>query len=394
MMQPSEIASGSILVVSPDFPYPANTGGRVDIGGRLRILKQLGYDVDLISTTNSPPEEYIKQARRYVTNLWFCKRQRVLWNFVSLVPFQILTRRGLTDFPLLDKTYDFILLESQRVFCILLNPTLKANTVLLRVHNDEPKYYVGLARSSSSLIEKFFFYAEALKFHTFDKRIFLMTDGFMFVSKDEFEQKRLNLGRPCIFLPPTLSKDKFAEPTLPSKTVLFLGSLFVQNNREAVQWYLKWVHPRITDPAYRLIIAGNSRGQRINWLLRLISDYQNIVLYDAPSELDEIYRQAAVFVNPTRHGAGISTKTIEAICNGLPVVSTIIGVQGTCLVHKEHVLIADDFVQFANYVSFLLQNNEHRISLVKQAQQFLGKHYNHEQKLRELLQGFLSVNTE
>lgn len=135
----------------------------------------------------------------------------------------------------------------------------------------------------------------------------------------------------------------------------------------------------------KLIIAGNTRGQKYKWLEDKISKDEKIIFYDTPQDLATLYKSASVFINPMLHGAGVKLKTINAIQNGLPVISTTIGVEGTGLKDKEHILLADEPNQFFEYVKFLLEHKEERIKLVKQSQDFLKKNYSHSKILMKLL---------
>ena len=49
------IAKTRILVVCPDFVYPPNHGGRVDIWNRIKALNKLGVCVDIVCTVKNQP---------------------------------------------------------------------------------------------------------------------------------------------------------------------------------------------------------------------------------------------------------------------------------------------------------------------------------------------------
>ena len=55
-------------------------------------------------------------------------------------------------------------------------------------------------------------------------------------------------------------------------------------------------------------------------------------------------------VVPTRYGAGVKTKTVEALQYGVPVVATTIGAEGLPAQGLDAVVIADDPVLFAERV--------------------------------------------
>ena len=71
------------------------------------------------------------------------------------------------------------------------------------------------------------------------------------------------------------------------------------------------------------------------------------------AELRELYRTARVAVVPLRYGAGVKLKVVEALREGLPLVTTSIGAQG--LPGLEHVAsICDEPQAFADAVCTLL----------------------------------------
>lgn len=110
----------------------------------------------------------------------------------------------------------------------------------------------------------------------------------------------------------------------------------------------------------------------------LSNKYTNIDIFDTPDDLDEIYKLGSIFANPMLHGAGVKLKTINAIVNGLPVVSTTIGNQGTGLKNGKHIYVSDDIYQYANMIRILIENKEKRLELIKNGQEFIKVHYNQE----------------
>ena len=188
------------------------------------------------------------------------------------------------------------------------------------------------------------------------------------------------------FLPVAIETE-YKERALDSKTVLLIGSLFMINNQDAIRFYLQEVHPHLTRDVegYRLIIAGNSRKKGIAWIEELIVTYDNVAIYDTPEDLDGLYAQSSVFVNPMRYGAGVKLKTVNAIVNGLPVVATTIGNEGTGLVSGEQILVDDNPMALCRYIKELLEDSFMRRRFVERAQEYLRKNYNQKEKLSAYL---------
>jgi glycosyltransferase involved in cell wall biosynthesis len=379
-----------VLVVAPDFPYPANHGGRLDIWGRIRALKQLGFKIDLVATTKDKiaPSE-IEVVKQYIDNIYICERVNRIIDIFSLWPLQLRSRRSLEKIKFKDN-YDFAILESQYVFPIMSNSTLHAKEYILRLHNDEVIYFQELAESVSIGWKKAYYLVESYKFKLLDPELFKHIKNIMFISKDEMEKyQKKNYEINSNFLPPPIS-DKHCQVPLESRKVLFIGSLFMNNNQEAIKWYINKVHPLLTDiEGYEFMIVGNSKGKCLEWLYSLVQNDKHIHIYDSPQDLTKFYEESCVFANSMLHGAGVKLKTIEAITNGLPVVSTTIGNQGTGLVDKEHIIIADEPILYADYIRELLVNDGKGKNIVKNAQKYLSEHYNQKLLLEKYFSAFM-----
>lgn len=375
-----------MLVVCSDFPYPADHGGRVDTWGRIKVLAELGWKLHLlVCGKQMPSKEDMDAVYGYVEDITLCDRRSKLTDLLHAIPMQASSRSELRNVELAED-YDYVLLEGDYVYPILQNPRIKHDTVILRVHNDEAVYFKALARSTKNVVHKMYYHMESSKFTTLQKKMVEKVDKYLFISSKEFESfQKQNPSAKSLFLPPPVTKATFEASHFQTKHVVFIGSLFMPNNREAIQWYLEHIHPRmLKEPEYKFIVAGNSRKQSLSWLQAY--DLTNVIVHDTPKSLDDIYKSGYLFVNPMQNGAGVKLKTIEAIQNGLPVISTSIGYEGTGLVDNEHILIADRPEQFYEKIKQLFDNPQAAKMLLESSQSFLRKHYNHKEVLKEFIQ--------
>lgn len=375
-----------ILIVAPDYPFPPNHGGRLDIWGRIKVFSHLNYRIDLVVTVKEKPNyNQLVEVNKYVDNIFFCKRKNRIIDMLSFRPLQLKSRVTLESLQFRDE-YDFVCLETQYVLPVLNNPTLRAKKYLLRLQNDEGIYFRELSKSSNDLWKKTYYFLESYKFRWLERKIVGSLTNIMFISKDEMDSyKRKYPDINAVFLPPPIT-ETCRKVCLMSRKVLFVGSLFMINNQEAIKWYITNVHTNLHNiEGYELVIAGNSRGESLDWLYALISKENNIKVYDSPTNLSNIYGESSVFINPMIHGAGVKLKTIEALMNGVPVVSTTVGNQGTGLVNKKHILVSDDPMDYAKYVRLLLLDKVKGNTLIENAQQYLSKYYKQEDILNRYL---------
>lgn len=376
----------SFLLVNGDFIYPPNHGGLVDAWNRVKILKNMGYDIDFICTVKEyPKEEYIKIVKKYVNNLYIVFRKNKIKYLFSKKPLQMKSRNALKYINLI-KEYDYVFLDGSYVYSILENKTLKYKHSILHMNNNEYIYFNELAQSEKTVWKKIYYKLDAYKFFIMDKYIIEKVKNVMFVSIDEknFYEKKY-LGIKSYFLPVAVEMN-LKKQKLNNKNVLFIGALFAPNNKEAVHFYIKNIHPLLMDMKdYKFIIAGNSKGLDIEWIKKIANKYNNIEIIDSPKTLDNIYANASVFVNPMLHGAGVKLKTINAIVNGLPIVSTTIGNQGTGLEHKKHIYVTDNAKKYAEYIKILLNDKIIRETMVRNSQEFISLYYNQEKILSKYL---------
>ncbi len=137
--------------------------------------------------------------------------------------------------------------------------------------------------------------------------------------------------------------------------ILFVGGFAHPPNQEAVLWFVAEVLPlvRQREPDVRLAIVGSNPPPA---LLSLQSDSVEVAANVSEAVLRSYYRAARVAVVPLRYGAGVKLKVVEALREGVPLVTTPVGAQG--LPGLEQVAsICSDAVGFADAVCGLLRDN-------------------------------------
>lgn len=376
-----------VLIVSPLIPYPPNIGGRLDIWNRILFLKSQNYNIDiLICTKFSPSSHEVEYLKKYADTLIIIPRNTNILNAISYRSFQEMSRSALRNVPLYKK-YDVVLLESEHVSQILYNNSLRYKKLFLRVHNNEFLYFMELARSTRNPIKWLYFILDAFRIYFSSKKIYDKADKLLFISDKEYQDYVNNnpsLKDKALWLPPAISIESFKNIRMGSN-VLFVGSLFLVDNQAALKWYINKVHPHIKHPQYHLIIAGNSRNKSLSWLYSICRNYHNISIYDTPNDLEPIYASSSIFINPAQHGTGVKMKSVEAIQNGLALVSTTIGVQGSGLIAGIDFLEANEPRAFINAVNNLLDNEELRINIAMQSQSRLREIYDCRQLISNIM---------
>jgi len=127
---------------------------------------------------------------------------------------------------------------------------------------------------------------------------------------------------------------------------LFLGNFENLANRDALDWLLKQVWPRVHRrlPQLKLYVAGHGTPPEI------ADARQGIIRLGHLRDLKQAFDDRLLLAAPIRFGTGINTKNLQALSHGLPVVTTSVGAEGLQLRHETDALIADDAELFAAHV--------------------------------------------
>lgn len=383
----------TILVVAPFFPLPSNYGGKKDVWNRIVALSNLGYIIDLIYTdsddySNTELDLILKTK---VRNSFFVKRTDGFFYLLSKDPYQVTTRANLKNFKFIDVEYDITILESESVGNILKNTSLQSKKFVLRVHNNESKYFYSLAKSAIPKPSFIYYLLDGIRYKYYSSYIFERIDNFLFISKDEMESSIYLTHKNYIALLPdfelseTVSYQKKSCPV-----AIFIGSLFMQNNREAVDWYLQKVHQQIISeiPDYKFIVVGSTKGKNLEAEISTWRNIKSVEVYTDVPDVNKYYNDAMVFVNPMINGAGVKVKSVECIIKGVPLVSTRVGIEGIGLTNSLEVLIAKDERDFVEMTLRTLKDVGLRETLVTNAQAFL-KNTSHENLLPPFLENLL-----
>ena len=140
------------------------------------------------------------------------------------------------------------------------------------------------------------------------------------------------------------------------RDLLFVGACSHTPNRDAIEWFCREIFPavraEIPDVVFNVVSAHAPPE-----ISALDSRHVRILGRVSEEELQALYDRSRVVVIPLRFGAGVKGKLVEALHQGVPVVSTAIGLEGIsgidCLVPPR-----DEAADFAREVVSLYRDTE------------------------------------
>lgn len=136
--------------------------------------------------------------------------------------------------------------------------------------------------------------------------------------------------------------------------LLFVGGFAHQPNRDAVLWFAREVFPLVRQvlPGIEWHIVGRAPPPEIHSLTG-----NGILVEGAVTEtrLEYLYQTTRLVVAPLRFGAGVKGKVVEAMCHGVPVVTTPVGAEGIPEGDK-NLCVSHDAEDMARQIIDLYQN--------------------------------------
>jgi GT2 family glycosyltransferase len=136
------------------------------------------------------------------------------------------------------------------------------------------------------------------------------------------------------------------------REIVFVAGFAHPPNEDATCWFVANVLPLVrASVAYAtLSIVGSHPTARVR---ALAGDVVRVMANVSDDALNEQYRNARVAVVPLRCGAGVKLKVVEALRDGVPLVTTPVGAQGLPGV-ADVACVCGDAASFADAVCALL----------------------------------------
>lgn len=351
--------------ITPEFPYPANTGGRNVMWNRLKYLSQ-NNEVYLFSISESEEDiENVKKIEKQFQDIRLYQRKRNIFTLMKSVikPYPCLSRwneKLKTDLEHMfnDIKPDFVIVELPQMIGVLPSCIKKSHRVILEQHNIEYRALRSIAVGDEPLLKKIAYRIVANQMEKYESKIYNadFIQMYTFVSREEkrfFEEKYRLFN--TLLMPIGANTSSFPKITH-SHNILFVGKMSYQPNEDAALFLVKKVFPIIKEKIVdaKLYLVGKDPSEK----LRSSASGGDIIVTGTVDNLDEYYNLADLVVVPIMTGGGVNVKLIEALSHGKFVVTTPKGIEGTDFQSNIDVLVEDDYKKFAKDCIIYLEHPE------------------------------------
>lgn len=156
-------------------------------------------------------------------------------------------------------------------------------------------------------------------------------------------------------------------------TLVVSGKMSYHANVSMVLHLVNEIMPHIwaERPDTKLLVVGKNPTREI----RALGAHPAVTVTGTVDHLPPYLRQATVAVAPLTYGAGIQNKILEAMACATPVVTTPQTIVSLPLQPGHDILVAQQPVQFAAQVLYLLNNPEQRQQIGEAGRCYIEKHH-------------------
>ncbi|HSW97571.1 MAG TPA: glycosyltransferase family 4 protein, partial [Candidatus Saccharimonadales bacterium] len=293
---------------------------------------------------------------------------------------------------LMQKTFDVIHVET---FYVFQNVPKTYVPIVLVEHNIEYLVYQRYANNAKIYVRPLL-YADVFKIKYWEEKFWKKATALVAVSKDEAQKMK----RPDVFVVPNgvdIEKFKMQSTKLKfnrkEKKVLFIGDFKWIQNRQSVEWILKYIWPVIRSQVavHGLDVKLWIVGRNIPDSLKSLGDETVIFDENAPKETERIFQQSTVLLAPIKVGGGTQYKILEAMASGVPVITTTLGAEGIDCNQRKDLLIANTSESIAQKTSAVLQDQEQYEILARNGRDCIEKKYSWELIASKLEKVYQSV---
>ena len=297
----------TLQIVVFDNPSPPNYGGVIDVYYKLQALKAL--DVKLILHVFYSERNQFQELELLCDELYTYKRNKSILNHFSLVPFAVKSRTSKQLLQQLNKSSAPILFESLVSTNVLGAAILKQKT-LVRTHNIEHHYSLGLSKSTGNLVKKLAFYIEALKLKRYES-ILKKVDDILSLSVFETKYFETKFSNKVEYLKIFQEQSEIVSEETNGSYALYHGDLTISDNIKSALFVIN-VFSKLKHP---LIIAGAVIPEVISKELSKFSHMSFEVIKDK-THLDDLIRNAHINTLYSFQKSGTKLKVFTALFKG------------------------------------------------------------------------------
>ncbi len=357
-----------VILLTQVLPYPPDSGPKVKTWNVLKYLVQQ-HEVTLVSFVRGDQSAEIRHLEKYcravhtvpiargaLRDAWY-----MAYSFATGQPF-LMVRDDRADMRqlinrLTAETQFDVAHADQLNMCQYAALVPKAHK-LLDAHNALWLLYKRLAETMNFGPKKWLLERDWRLLKAHEGQLCRDFDTVLTVSHEDKLALEEAAGKSldALVIPIAVDTDEvaFVQRQAKANHILHIGTMYWPPNIDGILWFIREIYPHIRAkrPDITFDVVGARPPQEI--LAYHGQDGINVTGYvDDPAPY---YQSCGAMVIPLRAGGGMRVKILNALAQGLPMVSTALGAEGIAVESGKNILLADEPRAFAEATLQLLDH--------------------------------------
>ena len=386
-----------ILLLTQVLPYPPDSGPKVKTWNVLKYLAR-HHEVTLVSFVRGDQSAEIEHLQQYCCGVFTVPMDRgavqdglaMVRSILTGQPWMMVRddreeMRHLVD--RLARETSFDIAHADQLNMAQYAARVSGARKVLDAHNALWLLYQRLAQTMNAGPKKWLLNRDWRLLKQYEGQVCRKFEAVLAVSDEDKASLLEAAGKPLdiITIPIAVDTDEVPPVTRHAHAdhILHIGTMYWPPNIDGIYWFIREVYPliRARRPDVSFDVVGARPPQE---LLAQSGNSTGINVTGYVPDPTPYLQQAGVMIVPLRAGGGMRVKILNALAQGLPIVSTSLGCEGIAVTHDLDILIADSPADFAAAVLRVLEDPELAQQLGRNGRRLAEQTYDYRRVCRPL----------
>jgi glycosyltransferase involved in cell wall biosynthesis len=380
----------TVLLLTQVLPYPPDSGPKVKTWNVLKYLARR-HEVTLVSFVRGDQSDDVRHLKQYcravhtvpmqrgaARDAWYMARSLLTGQPFLMMRDDRMTMRRLIDRLAAEEQFDVA--HADQLNMAQYAARVPGAFKVFDAHNALWLLYKRLWQTMRPGLRKWLLGRDWRLLKEYEGRVCRQFDAVLAVSQEdktaleEAASQELDIH----VIPIAIDTDEVTviERKVDPSHILHIGTMYWPPNIDGVLWFAHEVYPLIRQqrPDVCFDIVGARPPQE---MVALDGDRTGINVTGYVADPAPYLERAALMIVPLRAGGGMRVKILNALAQGIPIVSTTLGCEGIAVVPGENILVADEPADFADAVLRLLNEADLAAKLAADGRRLAEEKYDY-----------------
>jgi polysaccharide biosynthesis protein PslH len=386
-----------ILLLTQVLPFPPDSGPKVKTWNVIKYLAR-HHEVTLVSFVRGNQSKSIRHLENYCQEVHAVPIKRgmlrdlryMVGSFLTRQPFLMVRDRRSEMESLIDQLVNrgkFDVVHADQLNMAQYAYRVPSALKVIDAHNALWLLYMRLWQTMKPGAKKWLLNRDWQLLKKYEGQVCREFDAVLAVSEEDRQALEEAAGQELniTIIPIAIDTDEVTPVNRQAQgdRILHIGTMYWPPNIDGILWFLQEVLPLIRNerPEVAFDIVGANPPQEI---IAFGDKDKKVHVTGFVEDPSHYLESASLMVVPLRAGGGMRVKILNALGQGLPIVSTTLGCEGIAVQTGVHLLIADSPQDFAGAVIRVLEDRELANELGRSGRQLIESTYDYRIACRSL----------